>query len=204
MTQLRRPLVDWPDLPGRPCSVAAALSLLGEKWSLLAIREISYGNHRFVEIARNTGAPRDRLAARLRKLEQAGIVSRHRYLDSPERYEYRLTEAGTALIPVLHALLTWGDEWLAETPPVTFEHSCGHPLHQVAVCRECGQEVRRQDVRLHVNTPGWDRRGPLPERESEHEREPGHEREPEPEPEPQEEPEREPEAWIHTGLASRT
>lgn len=162
----RRPLVDWPDLPGRPCSVAAALSLLGEKWSLLAIREISYGNHRFVEIARNTGAPRDRLAARLRKLEQAGVVSRHRYLDSPERYEYRLTEAGTALIPVLHALLSWGDEWLAETPPVTFEHSCGHPLHPVTLCRDCGQEVRRQDVRLRVNTPDWDRRGPLAAQEA--------------------------------------
>ncbi len=59
------------DLPGRPCSVAAALSLVGERWSLLAVREIIFGNKRFDAIARNTGAPRDRLAARLRSLEAA-------------------------------------------------------------------------------------------------------------------------------------
>lgn len=165
MEDVRSPLVDWPPLPGRPCSVAAALSLLGEKWSLLAIREIAYGNHRFGEIARNTGAPRDRLAARLRRLTEAGVVSRHRYQELPERFEYRLTEAGLALTPVLHALLAWGDEWLAESPPVTLEHTCGHPLHPVTLCADCGQEVRREDVSLHVNVPGWDRGGPLPEAE---------------------------------------
>ena len=62
----------WSDLPGRPCSVAATLNLVGEKWALLAIREIGLGNRRFDQITRNTGAPRDRLAARLRALEAAG------------------------------------------------------------------------------------------------------------------------------------
>src|SRR6266568_7477061 len=82
---------------GRPCSVAAALSLVGEKWALLAIREISFGNKRFDVIARNTGAPRDRLAARLRALEAAGVVEKRRYRDRPPRYEYELTQAGDEL-----------------------------------------------------------------------------------------------------------
>lgn len=156
-----RPLLEWPSLPGRPCSVAAALSLLGERWTLLAVREIAYGNRRFGQIARNTGAPRDRLAARLRRLEEAGVVSRHRYQERPERFEYRLTEAGLALTPVLRSLLEWGDEWLAQSPPVTFEHDCGHPLRTAVVCRECGREVGRDDVTLHVNVPDWDRSGPI-------------------------------------------
>src|SRR5215468_9228132 len=92
------------DLPGRPCSVAAALNVVGEKWALLAIREISFGNKRFDQIARNTGAPRDRLAVRLRALEGAGIVVRRQYSDHPARYEYELTQAGRELREVLMAI----------------------------------------------------------------------------------------------------
>src|SRR6266704_4693139 len=86
---------------GRPCSVAAALSLVGEKWALLAVREIAFGNKRFDAIARNTGAPRDRLAARLRALEAGGVLARRQYSEHPPRYEYELTEAGQELRGVL-------------------------------------------------------------------------------------------------------
>ena len=72
-------------LPGRPCSIAAALQVLGEKWALLAVRELFYGNHRFDRIVRNTGAPRDRLTARLRALEEAGVIERRAYSDAPRR-----------------------------------------------------------------------------------------------------------------------
>src|ERR1700738_4329076 len=102
---------------GRPCSVAAALSLVGEKWALLAIREISFGNRRFDVIARNTGAPRDRLAARLRALEAGGVVARRQYCEHPPRYEYELTEAGQELRGVLTALRAWGDKWAVDTLP---------------------------------------------------------------------------------------
>ncbi|WP_412538088.1 helix-turn-helix domain-containing protein [Longispora sp. K20-0274] len=156
------PHVDWTALPGRPCSVAAALQLLGERWALLAVREISYGNHRFVDIVRNTGAPRDRMAARLRSLVEAGILERRQYSERPERHEYLLTEAGAELRPVMLALLTWGDRWLADTPPVTLEHVCGHPLDPVTICRACGQEVGRGETTLHVNAPGWEVSGPTP------------------------------------------
>jgi len=95
-------------LPGRPCPVAAALDVVGERWALLVVREIALGARRFDEIVRGTGAPRDRVAARLRSLERAGVLTRDRYQDSPPRHEYRLTDSGHALLPVLDALLAWG------------------------------------------------------------------------------------------------
>jgi DNA-binding HxlR family transcriptional regulator len=96
------------ELPGRPCPIAAALELVGERWALLVVREIALGATRFGDIIRGTGAPRDRIAARLKALESAGVVARTPYHDSPVRYAYRLTESGVALIPVLDALLEWG------------------------------------------------------------------------------------------------
>lgn len=95
-------------LPGRPCPIAAALELVGERWALLIVREIALGATRFSDIVRGTGAPRDRIAARLKALESAGVVVRSPYQSAPQRYEYRLTESGEALIEVLDALLTWG------------------------------------------------------------------------------------------------
>ena len=148
------------ELPGRPCSVAAALNLVGEKWALLAVREIAFGNKRFDVIARDTGAPRDRLAARLRTLEAAGVVTRRPYSEHPPRYEYELTEAGQELRAVLMALRTWGDKWAVDTPPAAFGHSCGHDLDTAVVCRHCGAEVDPDELRLRVLTPGWTRRGP--------------------------------------------
>ena len=96
------------DLPGRPCPIAAALGLVGERWALLVVREIALGATRFGDIVAGTGAPRDRIAARLKALESAGIVTRTPYHDGPVRYEYRLTDSGDALMPVLDALLEWG------------------------------------------------------------------------------------------------
>jgi DNA-binding HxlR family transcriptional regulator len=96
------------DLPGRPCPIAAALELVGERWALLVVREIALGATRFSDIVAGTGAPRDRIAARLKALEGAGVVVRTPYHSGPPRYEYRLTDSGEALIPVLDALLEWG------------------------------------------------------------------------------------------------
>ncbi len=148
-------------VPGRPCSIAAALLVVGEKWALPAIREINLGNHRFEQIAANTGAPRDILTTRLRGLEQSGVVYRRRYLDRPPRYEYHLTEAGKGLRPVLHALLAWGDRWLVDAPPTIVEHSCGHELTLVSRCAHCGELVDLADdgTTARFRSPGWDRQG---------------------------------------------
>lgn len=149
------------ELPGRPCSVAAALNLVGEKWSLLAVREIGFGNQRFDQIARNTGAPRDRLAARLRSLESAGVVERHQYSQRPPRYEYTLTEAGRELRAVLQALRAWGDKWAVDSPPAVFTHNCGHDPDPALICRHCGQELTMDDLSVRVLAPGWSREGPV-------------------------------------------
>ena len=141
-------MADQP--PGtRPCSVAAALEILGERWSLLAVREIGYGVHRFSKIAAYTGASRDLLADRLRKLEAAGIVERHQYSEHPPRYEYHLTQAGLDLFPVILALMSWGDRYLAGNggPPLVLEHKCGHWLGAEVVCESCREPVTASETR---------------------------------------------------------
>jgi DNA-binding HxlR family transcriptional regulator len=95
-------------LPGRPCPIAAALEVVGERWALLVVREIGMGQRRFSGIVAGTGAPRDRIAARLKSLEAAGVIARTPYQDRPRRDEYTLTESGRGLLPVLDALLAWG------------------------------------------------------------------------------------------------
>jgi DNA-binding HxlR family transcriptional regulator len=147
-------------LPGRPCSVAAALRLVGDKWTLLIVRELLFGNHRFDQLARNTGAPRDRLAARLHSLQTANLVARRRYYEHPERFEYHLTEAGRELGPILDTLRQWGDKWVVEQPPMVVRHSCGHELAAVSRCRECGEQIREADLTIEPTTAGWDVRGP--------------------------------------------
>src|ERR1700712_3766427 len=81
----------------RECTIASALQLVGERWSLLAVREMLYGVNRFEQIKVNTGVPRNILADRLRTLETVGVVERRRYSEHPPRFEYHLTEAGLEL-----------------------------------------------------------------------------------------------------------
>jgi DNA-binding HxlR family transcriptional regulator len=132
----------------RVCSVARTLEIIGEKWAMLALREVFLGNRRFDEIARRTGAPRDTLAARLKSLVSAGVLERRQYSERPPRYEYRLTEAGRELFPVIMSLMHWGDKHLAweNGPPRVFEHSCGHRFVPQLVCEACGEPVDRRDV----------------------------------------------------------
>src|ERR1700691_1826285 len=133
----------------RACSVARSLEIVGEKWALLAVREVFLGNRRFDEMVRQTGAPRDTLAARLRTLVGSGILERRQYSEHPARYEYRLTAAGRALDPVIVSLPRWGDEHLAgdDGPPLVLEHRCGHPLVARLVCDACGDPIEARDTR---------------------------------------------------------
>jgi DNA-binding HxlR family transcriptional regulator len=113
------------------------------------MREINYGVHRFDQIARYTGASRDVLADRLRKLEKAGVVERRRYSQHPPRYEYHATpEAGEQLRPVLLALAQWGNNWALPTPSRTFTHRCGHRLALEHVCSHCNETVTKHSVRM--------------------------------------------------------
>ncbi|TDD04757.1 transcriptional regulator [Saccharopolyspora terrae] len=127
---------------GRECSIANALGVVGERWSLLALREIFFGNRRFDEIARNTGASRDILTTRLKTLVAAGVLAKIQYEQHPPRYEYALTESGRALQPILLNLMEWGDRYAtSEEPPTAWRHTCGAEFHPRTTCDHCGEPL---------------------------------------------------------------
>ena len=130
----------------RHCSIAASLAVVGEKWSLLVIRELAVGNRRFDGIASKTGAPRDVLASRLRRLEAEGLVEKRLYQEKPERHEYWLTQAGNELRPILLSLAEWGDRWTDEHTRMRYVHECGHELEVRHTCAACGGEVTGLDL----------------------------------------------------------
>ncbi|MDR2986116.1 MAG: helix-turn-helix transcriptional regulator [Nocardiopsaceae bacterium] len=123
--------------------MARTLEVVGEKWALLAVREVFLGNGRFDQMVRRTGAPRDTMSARLRGLVRSGILERRQYSEHPARFEYHLTPAGRDLYPVILTLMSWGDRYLAGAggPPLTLEHQCGHELRAQVVCGACGEMV---------------------------------------------------------------
>lgn len=126
----------------RPCSIARSLGVLGERWSLLVLRELVFGVHRFDGIVQATGAPRDVLTRRLRGLEEAGLVERRRYTDRPPRSEYHLTAEGRDAGEILLSLMAFGDRHLSDEPPVRWHHGPvddPHGLDPMLVCRTCGQ-----------------------------------------------------------------
>ncbi|HEY3711994.1 MAG TPA: helix-turn-helix domain-containing protein [Amycolatopsis sp.] len=128
---------------GRECSIAEALEVVGERWSLVALREVMLGERRFNQIAENTGASRDILAARLRKLVDAGVLEKRQYEDHPPRFEYLPTEAARALQPILIGLMQWGDKYVHQGPPPTvYEHDCGEELKLATSCAHCGEPLK--------------------------------------------------------------
>jgi DNA-binding HxlR family transcriptional regulator len=134
------------DAQPRPCAIADALELIGERWSLLVVRELFWGVHRFGEIARNTGAPRDVLSARLRRLVDAGVLEKRQYSERPPRFEYHLTKAGRALSPVLMSVYEWGAEHVpaprgVERPTVPHGDHQTRPVSHFS-CATCGEELR--------------------------------------------------------------
>jgi len=130
-------------------SVGRTLALLGERWTLLVLREAFFGVRRYGQFARNLGIPRPTLSARLRTLVDAGLLERVRYAADPDRYEYRLTEAGIDLFPSIVTLMRWGDAHLAgpEGPPIVLRHNgCGAIADPHLACANCGGEVDARNV----------------------------------------------------------
>ncbi|HEV7482941.1 MAG TPA: helix-turn-helix domain-containing protein [Solirubrobacterales bacterium] len=136
------------------CSVARPLSFLGERWALLVLRDLFLGRRRFDEIQDSLGVATNVLSQRLATLVEEGVAERRRYSEHPERFEYRLTEKGRDLQPVLLAMLAWGDRYTAgpEGPPLETVHDgCGKAFHMVPTCSECGGEL---DSRHTHSRPG--------------------------------------------------
>ncbi|MWV51226.1 transcriptional regulator [Rathayibacter sp. VKM Ac-2803] len=133
----------------RACPIAAGLEVLGERWSLLVLRELAFGEHRFDRIQAFTGAPRDVLTARLRSLEEHGVIERVRYSERPPRSEYHLTEAGREAAPILIALAAWGERW-ARDPEARqpYAHDCGALLEPRLHCAVCGEPMGADSIEL--------------------------------------------------------
>ncbi|RKS79513.1 HxlR family transcriptional regulator [Actinomadura pelletieri DSM 43383] len=131
------------------CSIGQTLERVGEWWTPLIVRDIYLGLHRFDDIAENLGISRNLLTRRLQTLVTDGIVKRHAYQQRPLRHEYHLTEAGRELVPVLMALMAWGDKWATPEggPPVRLEHhDCGAEFTPHVCCSACGERVSSENV----------------------------------------------------------
>src|ERR1700736_2024260 len=130
-------------------SVGRALELVGERWTLLILREAFFGVRRFGQFARNLSIPRPTLSSRLRSLVDAGLLERVPYARDPDRSEYRLTPSGRDLFPAIVALMRWGDEHLAgpEGPPIVLRHrACGQIADPRLTCQHCGKEIEARDA----------------------------------------------------------
>lgn len=132
------------------CSVAQCLEIVGDRWSLLIIRDAFYGVRRFDEFQARLGIARNILNRRLVALIDAGILHRVPYQEHPPRFEYRLTERGRDLWPIIAALRQWGDTWAAPGgPPLETRHvACGQIADTVTVCSRCGDVLGPSDLRV--------------------------------------------------------
>lgn len=152
------------DYPGLDCSVAKALEVIGERWSLLIVRAVMHGNRRFGEMQESLGIARNVLSARLQRLVDEEILERRAYQESPPRYEYFLTQKGLDLWPALIALLNWGDRYSPspEGPRRLIVHKeCGGTVSERGICESCGKLLTARDAK-QVPGPG----AKVPEREA--------------------------------------
>lgn len=142
------------DYEGQNCSVARTLELVGERWTLLILRDAFFGVHRFDHFQQRLGIARNTLQSRLEGLVEAGLMRRVPYQERPERFEYRLTRAGVDLWPAVVSLMQWGDRYAdrGDGPPVRLLHrDCGGAVDPHRRCDRCGEDLDAWDV---VAAPG--------------------------------------------------
>lgn len=143
----------WDEVSDQNCSVARATAILGDRWTMLFIREAFLGTRRFDELQALTGASPQIAASRLSRLVEAGVLRKVAYQERPTRYEYRLTEMGRELHPVMVTLMNWGDKWFddGQGAPNPLRHlTCGEITRPHLVCDQCGEPASINSV---VNEP---------------------------------------------------
>jgi DNA-binding HxlR family transcriptional regulator len=133
---------------GKVCSIARALEVVGDRWTLLILRDTAFGARRFDDLQRSLGLARNVLSARLQRLSADGLLERRRYQERPPRYEYAQTQKARDLWPVMAALMRWGDKYhAANGPPRLLRHrGCGGDIAQQWACATCGAEVTAEDI----------------------------------------------------------
>jgi len=132
------------------CSVAASLEEVGDWWTLLIVRDALLGLRRFEEFQGSLGIARNILSSRLESLVSSGILERRAYQERPPRREYRLTEKGRDLLPVVVTLMRWGDRWLwppGRQPFHLVHQDCGHETRARLACQVCGGELTLSNTR---------------------------------------------------------
>ena len=142
------------DTSAWPCTIARSADVLGDGWNLLIIRQACLGTRRFDDFQRSLGIGRNILTTHLNRLVAEGILTRVEYQQRPVRHEYRLTDKGRDVYPILAAMAAWGDRWLTgpEGTPLVLHHTaCDHDTSAVVVCRECAAPI---DVREITVRPG--------------------------------------------------
>lgn len=142
----------WDELDRENCSLARTLSVLGDRWTLLVLREAFLRVRRFDDFQKSLGIARRVLAARLKLLVDEGVLEKRAYQERPIRHEYRLTEKGLGLYPALIALVHWGDAHYAgkKGPPLLHRHlACGCDFRSVLSCSACGEKVDPRAVAPH-------------------------------------------------------
>lgn len=136
--------------PDTLCPISRAENIVGDRWTVLVLRELFMANHRYDEIQAQTGGTPQMVATRLKCLEADGLVERRLYNERPKRYEYHLTAKGEAFYPVILALRAWGETWCKapeEELAVVFTHKpCNHPAGLGPMCAHCGEPLRREDL----------------------------------------------------------
>jgi DNA-binding HxlR family transcriptional regulator len=140
-----------------PCSIARTANLIGDGWTLLIMREACLGTRRFEDFQRTLGTGRNILTERLNMLVDEGVLTKFPYQDRPVRHEYRLTDKGRDVYPILAAMAAFGDTWLLgdEGPPVVLHHAtCDHDMHAVVTCSSCAEPLDVRSVRATAG-PGY-------------------------------------------------
>ena len=132
------------------CPISRAEAIVGDRWTVLVLRELFMGSHRFDEIQAQTGGTPQMIAARLKNMEADGLVARRPYNERPPRYEYHLTPKGQAFYSVVLALRAWGETWCKspeEGLAVVYTHkTCGQPAGLGPLCQHCGELLRREEL----------------------------------------------------------
>ena len=140
----------WSEITNTVCPIARSSAVIGERWTLLIMRELAMGNRRFDSLQAQTLASPQMLADRLKRLEADGMIERHAYTERPRRYEYHLTAKGQAFAPVLLALRAWGETWCKEPEEEVAVHvthkSCGREGSSGMVCEGCGESFTIDEV----------------------------------------------------------
>ena len=160
----------WGQIDTMTCSIARTLSVVGDRWTMLIVRDVFLGIRRFEAIQHDLRLTPHRLSDRLRKLVSDGILRRVAYEKRPPRFEYRLTEKGIDLYPLIVAMVEWGDRWMAGRAgaPVELVHRpCGHSIKPQLICPSCKSKIDAREMSARPgpalkgrNVPGLSNRPP--------------------------------------------